>query len=129
MKQNKVIYFVGYTVGTQFYSAEIEAAKEVLTELGYTIMSSSPLPEGLADHQRRRIIFAMIDAADAVVLAPNSDDWGITSAEVHYARCTGKPEVEVRRVHEYSPPDIVQAWLKHDLEEVFGSTTNSSTDE
>lgn len=116
--QKKVIYISGPVTGVDRYWEAFEQAEEDLIGLGYIPLSPAHLPQGMTNEQYMRINFAMIDSADAVLFLHN---W-LTSAgarlERDYCHYTGKPAVEYDRGPEI-PREIVQAWLKHDLEEVF----------
>ena len=117
MKKKKVIYISGPIKGVLNYWKPFEQAEEDLTARGYIPLSPSHLPEGMTDEQYMRICFAMIDSADAVLFVKGVDASDGVELENKYAKYIGKPRVFLR---EKNPRDIVFAWLKHDLEEVFG---------
>lgn len=123
MEQKKVIYIAGPITGKRNYWEDFERAEDMLTGLGYIVLTPSRLPQGLTDAKAMRICFGMIDAADAVLFLP---DWTTSrgaNLEAAYCSYIKKPTVSLH-VHNYDacgekPPDIVLAWLKHDLEEVL----------
>lgn len=119
-EQRKVVYILGRfdsKIGLDDYAA----VDEMLTGLGYETISPVLIPKGLDKGKAHFIAAAMINSADAVVALP---DWRISKdavAEHHLALCFGKPMVEVKDGsgeldHIVNPPDIIKAWLKHDLE-------------
>lgn len=64
----KVVYILGPITGIERYWEAFEAAEDELCALGYIPLSPSRLPYNLSNEQRMRICFAMIDAADAILL-------------------------------------------------------------
>lgn len=126
-EKKKVVYILGYfnEKGLEHYAA----AEEMLTELGYETISRVLVPEGLDRAKAHRIAVAMIDAADAVVLLPNSEESDDAVAERYLAYCFDKPMVQFKLGRRdvcnpgVNPPDIVKAWLKHDLEQVLGEVS------
>lgn len=121
MEKKKVIYISGPITGVAKYWEPFEQAEDDLTALGYIPLSPAHLPEGMTDEQYMRICFAMIDSADAVLFVKGIDASDGVELENKYAKYIGKPRVALRDggVFGTNPRDIVQAWLKHDLEEVF----------
>jgi hypothetical protein len=103
------------------YWEPFEEAEEDLTALGYIVLNPSHLPEGMTNEQYMRICFAMIDRADAVLFVKGVDASDGVELENKYAKYVGKPRVVLHDggVYGKNPRDIVFAWLKHDLEEVF----------
>lgn len=67
MSNKKVIYLSGPITGIPDYKECFEKAEEILTELGYTVLTPSRLPGGMDNAQYMRIDLAMIDSADVVV--------------------------------------------------------------
>ena len=123
MEQKKAIYIAGPITGKHNYWEDFERAEDMLTGLGYIALTPSRLPKDLTNAQAMRICFAMIDSADAVLFLP---DWtGSRGANLEAAYCSymGKPVVELKdhSLEGKNPPDIMLAWLKHDLEEVLKS--------
>lgn len=127
-EKKKVVYILGdFTSHSDL--DDYAATEEMLTELGYETVSRVLLPEGMDRVKETRIAVAMIDAADAVVMLP--DWWKSADAvtERHLAYCFDKPMVAVKaRNHNryeggMNPPEIVKAWLKHDLEQVLGEVS------
>lgn len=70
MDRKKVIYISGPITGVPEYYKAFEAMEDELDALGYIALSPSRLPVGMSEAQYMRICFAMIDAADAVILLP-----------------------------------------------------------
>ena len=122
-EHKKVVYILGCfnEKGLEHYAA----VEEMLTELGYETISRVLIPEGMDRVKENRIAIAMMDAADAVVLLPNLEDSDDAVAERYLAYSFDKPMVLVKLGHRnvydpgVNPPDIVKAWLKHDLEKAL----------
>lgn len=115
MGKKKVVYILG-PIDRPDDADTYHATDDMLTALGYSTLGLALIPEGLGLAAETRIADAMIDSSDAVVLLPN---WEACSDLVwlrHLAYCFGKPLVELRNGN---PPEVAQAWLKHDLEEVL----------
>ena len=64
----KAVYILGPITGIERYWEAFEEAEDDVSALGYVPLSPSRLPYNLSNEQRMRISFAMIDAADAVLL-------------------------------------------------------------
>lgn len=122
MDRKKVIYITGPFRAREYYKP-FEQAEEDLRGLGYTPLSPARLPEGMTEAQYTKIHLAMIDSADAVLFLPNAENSDQARLEMNYCMYTGKPVAFLRvsetRGCEPLPREIVLAWLKHDLEEVF----------
>lgn len=122
MERKKVIYITGPFHAREYYKP-FEQAEEDLDGLGYTPLSPARLPEGMTEAQYTKIHLAMIDGADAVLLLPGAETGDQARLEYEYCKYTRKPVVFLRDFeecrYEKLPREIVQAWLKHDLEEVF----------
>lgn len=123
-EKKKVVYILG-PFDSKSGLDDYAAAEEMLTEMGYETTSRVFVPEGLDKAEANRIAVAMIDAADAVVALPgwNNDDEAVVDR--HLAYCFDKPLADLKDnrdnpMSERYPPDIVKAWLKHDLEQVLG---------
>lgn len=123
MERKKAVYISGPITGVKNYWEAFEQAEEDLQGLGYIPLSPAHLPEGLTKEQYMRIDLAMIDAADAVLSLSFLNQSPGGQLELDYCRYTGKPVVFSRNYNDFgtkmNPREIVQAWLKHDLEEVF----------
>lgn len=124
MERKKVVYISGPITGVDKYWEAFERAEEDLQGLGYIPLSPAHLPDGMTYEQYARIDFAMIDSADAVLFLTGFSESRGAQLEYRYCKYTGKPTV-YRRTFEhgkdgYSPREIEQAWLKHELEEVLG---------
>lgn len=127
-EKKKVVYILGpfeYKRGLDDY----EAVEDMLTDMGYETISPVLIPEGLDKAKHNRIAVAMIDSADAVVVLP---DWRTSQtavAEHHLALCFDKPLVEVKeKDHDpygdgMNPPEIMSAWLRHDLGRALGEVS------
>jgi nucleoside 2-deoxyribosyltransferase len=123
MDRKKVVYIAGPITGVKNYWEAFERAEDDLLGLGYIPLSPAHLPEGMTNEQYTRIDFAMIDSADAVLFLENFEDSPGARLEHEYCKYTGKPVVLLHafavRGHEPLPREVMQAWLKHDLEEVM----------
>lgn len=123
MGRKKVIYIAGPITGVKNYWEAFEQAEEDLQGLGYVPLSPTHLPEGMTNWQYARICFAMIDSADAVLFLPGHDKSEGATLEERYCGYTDKPVLFYRDYdacgYNKHPREIAQAWLKHDLEEVF----------
>ena len=119
----KVIYISGPITGVDKYWEAFEQAEDDLIGLGYIPLSPSHLPQGLTTEQYMRIDFAMIDSADAVLFLHGFDKSEGARLEYEYCKYIDKPRIPQRSYDflgtEKNPREVVQAWLKHDLEEVF----------
>lgn len=121
MEQKKVIYIAGPITGKRNYWEDFERAEDMLTGLGYIALTPSRLPKDLTDAQAMRICFAMIESADAVLFLPDWTESRGANLEAAYCSYIKKPTTQLK---EYSmdgenPPEVMLAWLKHDLEEVL----------
>lgn len=123
MERKKAVYISGPITGVKNYWEAFEQAEEDLQGLGYIPLSPAHLPEGLTKEQYMRIDLAMIDAAAAVLSLSFLNQSPGGQLELDYCRYTDKPVVFSRKYNEFgtkmNPREVVQAWLKHDLEEVF----------
>lgn len=121
MERKKVIYLSGPITDVPNYWVPFEEAEEDLTDLGYITLNPTHLPKGMTNDQYMRICFAMIDAADAVLFLKGFDASDGVELENKYCKYVGKPRVIVHDggLFGKNPREVVQAWLKHDLEEVF----------
>lgn len=87
----KVIYIAGPIAYNPDYKRDFNRMENELIVKGYVVLNPAKLPQGLTNEQYARIDFAMIDAADAVVLLPNWADSQGASLEANYCRYIGKP--------------------------------------
>lgn len=121
MERKKVIYIAGPITGVQNYWEPFEQAEEDLQGLGYIPLSPAHLPQGMTNAQYLRICLAMIDSADAVLFLPGYYHSKGAEVEAKYCVYISKPVVFLRDsglCDGKNPREIVQAWLKYDLEEV-----------
>lgn len=123
MERKKVVYIAGPITGVVNYWEAFEQAEEDLASLGYIPLSPAHLPKGMTNEQYARIDFAMIDSADAVLFLEGWERSKGADLEANYCEYTEKPRVLLRS-RDYlnggvNPRAVTQAWLKHDLEEVF----------
>jgi nucleoside 2-deoxyribosyltransferase len=123
VERKKVIYIAGPITGVANYWEAFELAEEDLQGLGYIPLSPAHLPEGMTNEQYTRIDFAMIDSADAVLFLPGYERSEGATLEAEYCKYTKKPVAFYRTYepcgYDKNPREVVQAWLKHDLGEVF----------
>lgn len=87
----KVIYLSGPITGVDEYWLAFQELADYIDGTGRIALNPSALPEGMDRWKYIRIDLAMIDAADAVVLAANWYDSPGCRLEEAYARETGKP--------------------------------------
>ena len=87
----KNIYISGPITGRADAMQRFAKMEIDLTARGFTALNPARLPGGLTSAQYMRIDFAMIDAADAVILLPRWMDSPGSRLEVDYCRYTGKP--------------------------------------
>lgn len=81
----KVVYIAGPITAVPDYKRTFNKAANDLLVAGYIPLKPSCLPEGMTSAQYRRICFAMIDNADAVLFLP---DWQYSAgAAVEHAYC------------------------------------------
>ncbi len=59
------------------------------TAIGWTVLSPTQIPEGLAPCSYLPIYLAMLEAADAIYILPNSSNDNIENALIDYARAQG----------------------------------------
>jgi nucleoside 2-deoxyribosyltransferase len=123
MDKKKVVYIAGPIAGVENYWEPFEQAEDDLSALGYIPLSPARLPQGMTNEQYMRICFAMIDSADAVLFLPNYESSTGAMLEANYCVYINKPAIvsqDRAPDHLEKPPrEVVQAWLKHDLEEVL----------
>jgi len=124
MLKKKIIYIAGPMTGVDKYWEAFERAEDDLIALGCIPLSPAKNPIGLTNAQYMRIDFGMIDCADAVLFLPGSHVSEGAKLERHYCEYIEKPIVCLREhagiFDEKLPREVTFAWLKHDLEEVFG---------
>jgi nucleoside 2-deoxyribosyltransferase len=124
MLKKKIIYIAGPMTGVDKYWEAFERAEDDLIALGCIPLSPAKNPAGLTKEQYMRIDFGMIDCADAVLFLPGSDRSEGAKLEYHYCEYIEKPIVYLKErggiFGDTLPHDVQFAWLKHDLEEVFG---------
>ena len=84
-ERRKVIYIVGPITGIERYWEAFEEAEDEISARGHVPLSPSRLPYNLSNEQRLRICFAMIDAADAVLVL--RDWYRSTSASLERDYC------------------------------------------
>lgn len=124
MADKKIIYISGPITGVLNYKEDFEKAEEMLTELGYTVLTPSRLPGGMDNAHYMRIDLAMIDSADAVVFLSGWQHSKGAKLELLYCEYINKPTLELKtRSFEHGgdlPPGVTRAYLDHDLKEVLG---------
>lgn len=67
-----IVFISGKITGDQTYRSKFADAETVIANLGHTALNPTIIPDGVEYETCMRICFALIDAADTVVLLP---DW------------------------------------------------------
>ena len=122
-EKKKVVYILGPLDGRGMEHYAL--VDDMLADLGYETISPVLIPESLDKGKAHFIAAAMINSADAVVVLPDWEKSKDAVAEHHLAYCFGTPMVEMEYTSRsyqgpaVNPPDIIKAWLKHDLEQVL----------
>lgn len=122
MSAKKTIYIAGPVTGVPNYWEAFEEAEDLVTGLGYTVLTPSRLPSDMTKAQYMRICFAMIDTADAVVFLGNWEQSQGARLERHYCDYTDKPIAVIVERHysgEPLPMEVKRAVLECDLKEVL----------
>lgn len=123
-EKKKVLYILG-PFDSKSGLDDYAAVDDMLTDLGYATISPALIPEGMDKTKAHFVAVAMIDVADAVVVLPNWRASKDAVAERHLACGLGKPMVETEHENRsvnrngINPPEVIKAWLKHDLEQVL----------
>lgn len=124
MGKKKVIYISGPITGVPKYWEAFERAEDLVSELGYIVLTPSRLPDKMTAAQYMRIDFAMIDSADAVLFLPGWERSKGARLERDYCAYTDKPATELRVYDPYTgayPDSVVRVWLKAELRGVLGN--------
>lgn len=123
MGKKKVIYISGHITGVPKYWEAFERAEDLVSELGYIVLTPSRLPDKMTAAQYMRIDLAMIDSADAVLFLPGWERSKGARLERDYCEYTGKSATELRVYDPYTgayPDGVVRVWLKAELRGVLG---------
>lgn len=91
MMSKKAIYIAGPITGVENYWVPFMQAEDDLTAYGLIPINPVTMPEGLSPAQYMRVCFAMIDAADGVLLLPGYDTSKGAMLEKAYAEYIKKP--------------------------------------
>lgn len=86
-----IAYIAGKMKGDENYKRKFDLAEEKLKNEGWTVLNPAVLPQGLNPRDYMPICFAMIEAADCLVVL---DDWQESTGarlERDYAMYQGKP--------------------------------------
>ncbi len=87
------VYIAGKISGDENYKGKFLKAAFDLELQGITVLEPSLLPEGMTPADYMRICFAMIEAADVVVMLP---DWVASRGamlEAQWCQYVGKPAI------------------------------------
>lgn len=90
---NKTVYIAGPITGIKNYWEPFEKAEDVLSGMGFTVLTPTRLPGGMSNAQYMRMCLAMIDAADAVLFLPDFDISAGARLEMAYCNYINKPAV------------------------------------
>ena len=91
MEKKKVIYIAGRITGVNEYWKPFEEAEDILTAMGYIVLTPTRLPWNLDNDKAMKICLAMIEQSDAVYFLPG---WNMSvgaNLEMHYCKYIGKP--------------------------------------
>ena len=91
MRSRKIIYIAGPITGVPEYQRPFNAAEKELTAAGYGVINPARLPPELPNEKAMPICFAMLAAADAVLLLPGSTTSSGALLERGYAQYLGIP--------------------------------------
>ena len=87
----KTVYIAGKITGNVDYKMHFDAAKRMLQQQGYAVLSPDDLPEeGFTHDQYMRISRAMLGECETICLLPNWTDSDEASVECRLACTLGK---------------------------------------
>lgn len=89
------VYIAGKITGSKDYKKNFGAAAAALEAEGHIALNPATLPEGMTEKDYMGICFAMIDAADVVVLLPDAHLSKGAMLEMMYCQYIGKPVREL----------------------------------
>lgn len=84
------VYIAGKITGDPHYKQKFQAAADLLTEEGHTVMNPTILPLGFEHHEYMKICFCMIDVCECVYFLPDWAESEGAKAEYKHAKLTGK---------------------------------------
>lgn len=96
-----VVYLSGEITGDPDYKGKFQAAAARLSRNGwFTVLNPAVLPKGLKEADYMRIAFAMIEAANGVILLPSWEESPGARLEKAYAERIGIPCKEYTEIME-----------------------------
>ena len=87
----KTIYIAGPMKGDPDYRTKFNAAESYLSLKGWTVLNPACLPEGLRPGSYMPICLAMVEAADALVIFRDVNEYSGAQLEKAYAAYQKKP--------------------------------------
>lgn len=90
-----VAYLSGPITGVPDYRRKFARAERRLSDCGYIVLNPSVLPEGMDRQDYMQVDFAMLDAADFVILLPGWEGSKGACLEKAYAEYTEKEVYEL----------------------------------
>ncbi len=106
MKKKEKVYIAGpISSDLDHYREKFSAAEQLLTEQGYIVLNPATAPIGLTRNDYMRLSFAMIDAADMLVLLDGWEESPGANLERSYAIYTEKT---LWHISHFRPPVQVE---------------------
>ena len=93
----KVVFLIGNLNGPKYWEP-YEKMEDELTAEGVIPLSPSRLPYNLTEEKKMQLQFAMINAADAVILVPDKHFCVMGQVMLSYSKALGKPLVTLSKL-------------------------------
>ena len=87
----KVVYIAGPTKNVKDYWKPFEEAEDIISAMGYVVLTPTRLPWNLDNEKAMSIRLAMIEQADAVYFLPGWSKSTDSVLEMHHCKYFGKP--------------------------------------